>query len=156
MGWKRKLGIGGLVILSLFILLIVVGVSISSMQDQQQEELQTPTMSLNEVKLAALYGLEYDTLLRHNEDYVGDIVFYRGEVVQVIHRFDETYLLVVAPESEEWSLDRLAVHYSGPRILEDDIVDIYGTVTGLHESTTVLGAQNISPEIDALYLELVD
>ena len=132
----------------------IVGV-MNVVYDKEQEQLQSPEISLDSAKENALH-LEYDTLLRFNEEYVGDIVYYKGEVVQMVHRYDDTYLLFINPDTGEWlNSDRLAVHYSGQRILEDDVVEVYGVVAGLYEYEAVLGNQVIVPEIDALYLERI-
>lgn len=155
MGIKRKLGIAGLVIVALFVLLVAIAGVMSTVQDEEQERLQSPEISRDEAKENALH-LEYDTLLRFNEEYVGDIVYYKGEVVQMVHRYGDTYLLFITPDTGEWlNSDRLAVHYSGQRILEDDVVEVYGVVAGLYEYEAVFGNQVIVPEIDALYLERI-
>ena len=154
MSIKRKLGIAGLAILVSFVLLVIVAGIVGS--QREEEEQPTTDISLDEAKANALYDLEYDTLLRSNEEYVNSIVYYKGEVVDVVHRWDDTYQLFITLDTDElFSSDWLAVHYTGPRILEDDLVEVYGVVNGLYKYKTVRGDQNIVPEIDALYLERI-
>ena len=153
MGIKRKLGIVGLAVTGIFVLFIIVGVIVVTSLHEEQERLQSPEISLDGAVADALYDVEYDALLRFNEEYVGEIVYYRGDVVQVIHRYDDVYVLFIRPDTTaRFDNDKLAVQYSGPRIIEDDLVKMYGVVTGLYEGETVLGAQTVYPAIDALYI----
>ena len=51
--------------------------------------------------------------------------------------------------------DPIYVNYAGDRILEDDIVGIYGQVKGIKQYTAVLGNAVSVPEINSLLLEVI-
>ena len=93
----------------------------------------------------------YDDLFRNNEQHVGSNVRFRGEVVQVIHAFGESYQLRVNVTLGEffWD-DTVYVHYEGPRLLEDDIINFVGRVDGLITYESIFGARITIPEVTAL------
>ena len=47
------------------------------------------------------------------------------------------------------------MHYSGARLLEDDIVEFVGEVKGLITYEAVLGNQITIPEIDSIQIRLI-
>ena len=51
--------------------------------------------------------------------------------------------------------DIIWVNYRGSRLIEDDIVDIWGYVKGLKTYTAVLGNEITIPELDAFHLKIV-
>ena len=111
-----------------------------------------PTMSIEEIKKAASPVL-YDDLMRHNENYIGKIVYYRGEVRQVSHNYGNKYFLRVATKD---SFDNVIwVNYEGERLLEDDIIDVWAKVKGLKTYEAILGNKITIPELDSLHVELV-
>lgn len=115
------------------------------------------SLSFEETKTKAIKNLAYDKLFRNNEKYVGEIVYYRGEVSQAIEGKGDNYVLrifITKGEYGFWDNDIFA-NYKGTRVLEDDIVDIWGQVKGVRKYTTVLGATRSIPEIDVLYLNVV-
>jgi len=115
------------------------------------------SLSLEEVKKVAV-ELSYDELLRNNENYIGKIVHYKGEVNQAIEGSGNNYYLRIYVTKGEYGLwnDDVFVNYQGKRILENDIIDIWGEVRGIKNYTTVLGASRSIPEIDAFYIEMAD
>jgi hypothetical protein len=94
--------------------------------------------------------LSYDTLMRNSDSYTGTKVKLRGEVTQVSDISTGTYVLRVSiTQGTYFWTDDIWVDYSGPRVLEKDIIDIWGTMVGLQSYTTVLGAQRTVPHIIA-------
>jgi len=134
-------------------MLLVVGLS-----GCFEEEIKTTNMSVEEIKNRAV-NVSYDDLMRYNEEYVGKIVYFRGGVVQVIEVHGNEYDLRVATSGSyyvSYYEDIIWVNYEGSRILEDDIVDVWGYVKGLKAYTTVLGAKVTIPELDCFHLELIE
>ena len=116
---------------------------------------------------AAAVTIAYDDLFRHNEDHIGKSVRYVGKVVQVQEKeclifcdeSDQGYILRIAVTQGSYGLwdDPIWVEYAGSeRFLEDDIVTVWGTVTGLQKYTAVLGNQITIPQITALDVQLGD
>ena len=54
----------------------------------------------------------------------------------------------------EYSGDELYVDYNGNRLLEGDIVDLWGNFVGLKSYTAILGNDITIPEINALHVEM--
>lgn len=109
--------------------------------------------------------IPYDDLFRYNEQHVGKTVRYVGEVLQVQEKEclifcdedDTGYILRVAVTKGSlgfWD-DPIWVEYDGAqRFLEDDIVTVWGVVTGLQKYTAVLGNQVTIPSIAAIDIQL--
>lgn len=115
--------------------------------------------------------IDYKTLSRNPDKYKGDKYKFTGQVIQVLDSdslFDNstTLRINVTPEENEfaeggylWSdtiLATVVIPDGADRILEDDIVDIYGTCEGLYTYETVLGDKKSLPLIDIRYYEIHD
>ncbi|MFP6570887.1 MAG: hypothetical protein VB815_10345, partial [Dehalococcoidia bacterium] len=98
-----------------------------------------------------------DDLFRNNEVHVGKIVYYRGEVVQVMDAGDDQFQLRVnlTEDSFFWT-DPVFVQYSGPRVLDDDIVEFVAEVVGLITYKATLGNEITIPHLEALDLRLAE
>ena len=108
-------------------------------------------------KSIALYDVSYDDLFRNNENFIGKILYYEGEIIQSSRKYDGVYDLRVRITGEDmYSSDIVWVNYAGPRILEDDIVGFYGIVKDIKSYTAVLGQAIEIPEIDSLHLSVID
>ncbi len=116
---------------------------------------KTSTPTIDQIKALAKNVL-YNELARNTEDYVGDIIYYRGQVIQVQEVRDRRVVLRVNVTEGSYGIwkDTVWVNYEGPRVLEDDIVHIWGKVKGRRTYIAVLGNQVTIPEIDAVVLEI--
>lgn len=101
-------------------------------------------------------SISYDDLFRDNEDYIGCIVYFRGEIIQVREFLGAYDWRVATGESQYLGYieDIVWVNYSGPRFLEGDLIDFCGEVTGLKTYTAIFGQQVTIPEIKALWASL--
>ena len=104
--------------------------------------------------------LDYDTIFRYAEDYEGQRVKYTGKVVQVIDSGLSLVSYRVNVTQDEWGFydDTVYVNYfkddDSTRILEDDIITFYGTLSGLYTYETVLGTFVTIPEVSAEYIDI--
>jgi hypothetical protein len=105
----------------------------------EQSSIQTPTMSVEEIKSSAL-AISYDDLMRNNEIY-GDEYFLR------VATKEEPYI--------RYFNDVIWVNYKGKRLLDGDVIDVWGKVRGLKTYTAVLGNRITIPQLDSLHVELV-
>lgn len=113
----------------------------------------TPRLSAAEIKSQAK-TVSYDALARNTESYQGSIVYYRGEVAQVQESGGSRAVLRVnVTRDGRWWSDTVWVNYTGERLLNDDIIDLWGTVKGRRTYRAVLGNSITIPEIDALLVE---
>ena len=103
---------------------------------------------------------DYETIFRYAEDYEGENVKYTGKVVQVIETETLFVYYRVNVTQDEWGSydDTVYVSYmpdeDSPRILEDDIITFYGTLSGLYTYESVLGASITIPEVSAKYIDI--
>lgn len=109
-----------------------------------------PTPTFEEVTQTAK-RVSWEDLYRNNETYLDELVYLKGEVIQVISDGNsDRYELRVAVAEADGGYDFaevVFVRYEGAeRLLEDDVVEIVGNVEGLHTYFSLGGPQTI-PEI---------
>lgn len=149
----QKKSIAGSIIFFIIIVffLIVAVAAFNWVFTDTETPSKSSSKSIQEVKNEAI-SPSYDDLFRNNEEYVGDIVYYKGSVVQVENLVGDEYVLRVS--TRPFYEDILYVLYKGQRLLEDDTVEFWGEVNGLKTYTAILGNSVTVPEIDCLYLNL--
>lgn len=103
---------------------------------------------------------DYKTIFRYAEDYKGKDVKYTGKVVQVIENDSYTsYRVNVTKDRWGYYDDTIYVTFmnldkSTPRILEDDIITFYGTLSDLYTYETIMGGTVTIPSVVARYIDL--
>jgi hypothetical protein len=140
-----------LIYIVIVIIAAIIGAFMFGMDGDDQSI--TPSMTIEEIKSNAS-AISYDDLMRYNDVYVGDIIYNRGEILQVSERRTDTYILRVATKQSTYGYhdDVIYVNYKGNRLLEGDIIDIWGKSKGLKTYEAILGNQITIPEIDSLYV----
>jgi hypothetical protein len=139
--WKMVLA----TIFYVFIILIVLALIVPSGKDGAQQK----SLTVEEIKAQAI-NVTYDELFRHNEDYIGKIVYKQVKVIQV----GDSNLLVEIPST--FSTDTMYVEgYKGERLREDDLINLWGRVEGLYTYTTVSGIENTAIKIKYLHSEFI-
>jgi len=103
-------------------------------------------------------AVDYDTLFRNIESYEGEPVYYRyAEVYQTIYDDSYDYLQMnVSTTAEEWQGDVAAYWLGEGRLLEDDYMQLWAVVGGLHEYETVQGNTRTIPLLLIADYELRD
>lgn len=102
----------------------------------------------------------YEQMARNPKKVKGKYAKLTGEVVQVMEDGDFVELRVnITKDSYGYYSDTVYVYYTmkskkGDRILEDDIITIYGKLAGTETYTSVLGSEITLPKINAEYIEL--
>lgn len=99
--------------------------------------------------------VDYPELMRNAEDYVGEPLYYRGDIVQV-QSDPETEDLYMFRMNVNEDRDDIACIWQGERIIEDDWVDIYALGGKRFEYETVLGAMREIPLVYVVDLEIVN
>lgn len=126
-----------------------------------------PTISEKDFKESCT-EISYDDLARNPDAAKGNHYKFTGEVIQV-QESGKTVSLRIDVTPVYWNDDKTGepMYYEdtifakarlsedGTRILDGDMVTIYGTCTGLHKYTSVLGSQVSIPGMDVEYWELV-
>lgn len=103
--------------------------------------------------------VEYEDLARNPDKIKGQNVKITGEVIQVMKDYTTTNIRVNITKSDyDFYTDTVYITYTPEagedKILEDDIITIWGTSQGDCTYTTVLGATVTLPLIEAKYIEL--
>lgn len=104
--------------------------------------------------IAAAKTYEYKDLERGPDKYKGEIAVFEGEVIQVSESiFDNVIYRVKVNES-----DIVYVTYKRsegePRVLEDDVIRLYGELDGITTYTSVLAGKISVPAIKAKYIDV--
>lgn len=104
-------------------------------------------------------SVEYETLARNPESYKGQYFTFTGKVIQVVEGYASTIIRmnVTVNEYDFWEdtiYVTLPLEKGDDRVLNDDIITIWGECDGLYTYITVLGSSVSIPRIDAMYYEL--
>ncbi len=117
-----------------------------------------PTPTFDQLKSEAV-EIDYDDLFRNNEMHVGKQIRFVAKIVQVVTFPEQNnrFLLLanVTRGAYSWD-DAVLLGYVGSRLLEDDIVEIVGTVFGLYTYEAVLGNEVTVPHIQVIASQRVD
>ena len=118
-----------------------------------------PVISAEEYK-ANCESVPYIDLSRNPNNYVGQNAVFTGQVVQVQENGNAVTLRINVTKDKYgiWD-DTCYIDYqwkdsSESRILENDIVTVYGTIKGIKSYTAVLGNQISIPHIAAEYIDI--
>jgi uncharacterized membrane protein len=121
---------------------------------------QNASESMEEYKSSAKH-IQYIELARNPDNYKTKRVVYTGKVIQTLELgIGNNVVLLVNVTKGEYGLwdDTVYVNYrrsdGESRILENDIITLWGTVKGLKTYKSVLGAKITIPEIDAKYITI--
>ena len=115
------------------------------------ESSPTPVPNFSELKAEA-GAVTYDELFRNNELYTSQLVYFTGEVVQVVeHFFGDGYDLRVNV-SDDWPDSEVVylADYEGPRLLEDDRIEFVGESVGLERYQAIMGNAVTIPRLKAI------
>lgn len=104
----------------------------------------------------------YKDIARYPDKYKGKDAKFEGEVVQVLEDTflgTTTYTLRVNVTYDTfWYTDTVYVTYKPApgegRILEEDIIEMYGRLTGTVTYESIFGESIIIPSMDVYYIEL--
>lgn len=107
-------------------------------------------------------NITYNDFFRNSSDFLNKKVHFKGKVVQVVNQDSAGATLrvnVTRGSYGTWS-DTVYVVYNNKnetdpiKILENDIIDFYGTAGKDVTYTTVLGASVTIPSVDAIYIDV--
>lgn len=119
---------------------------------------QNASESMEEYKSSAEH-IQYVELARNPDKYKTKRVVYTGKVIQTLELGNNVVLRVAVTKGEYglWS-DMVYVNYrrsdGESRILEDDIITLWGTVKGLKTYESIFEVAVTIPEIDAKYITI--
>ena len=118
---------------------------------------QVTAIPEDEYKASAV-EIDYETLARNPEQMKGQRVKLSGKVFQVFESGRSTQIHLHMNRAEFGWRDSVYVFYDRPkgadRILEDDMITIWGDVKGLQTLQTILGSEITVPSVTARYVEI--
>lgn len=99
-------------------------------------------------------GITYDNLARNPDDYEGEKVKFKGKVIQVIEGDTEIQIrLAIDSDYDKVIYCGYSPSIVSSRILEDDIITIYGTSIGTISYQSTLGGTITIPGV---YIDKID
>ena len=105
--------------------------------------------------------IKYEDLARNPDSYKGQNLMFKGEVIQCEQSYGTSYYARVNVTVDEYGFysDTIYVTFEIPedadKILEEDIVKLYGICQGAETYTSIFGESITIPSLDAAYVELV-
>lgn len=110
--------------------------------------------------MGSCYSATYDELARNPENYKNRHIYVRGKVAQIISENGLNVLIrinITASEFDTWT-DDVVITYTRQsanesRILEGDIIDVYGAYEGIKSYKSAISDTNFNvPQIQAKYI----
>lgn len=169
---KNKKGIGLImliIITAVVIVALILLFSGGSNNSAPSSSVSKPSTSITKedrsTYTAKCKTINYKSLARKPNQYKGQYFVFTGEVIQVMEDNNKVTLRVnVTPKryeslNETYYEDTILVAYeysssNENRILEDDIITIYGQSTGTYTYETVMGSAVTIPAINAMYIDI--
>ncbi|WP_157203186.1 hypothetical protein [Methanofollis liminatans] len=116
-------------------------------------------MSRDEI-ISSSIEVPYGDLFRYNEKYVGKVVHMKGQVLQVSETGTDDFVVRLSTKDSGYGYydDIVWVEFRNTkeRILEDDMLDVYGEVVGIQKYTAVLGNEVSIPAVVVKVYSIVD
>ncbi len=123
-------------------------------EDITVEDVTEPSESETYSDSDYMTGITFDNISRNPKDYEGRLVYFKGEVVQLMEGDDENQIrLAIDGDYDKMILIGYDPEITTSRILEDDNIEIYGMSVGIFQYESVLG-QTIS--IPAVYVDKIN
>ncbi len=171
---KNEKGISGLVLCIVIIIIIIFLVVVFNETSENDYNVSTSTSTSSSVSkpkedrstyISKCTTIDYTSLARNPNQYKGNYYTFTGEVIQVLNDGNDVTLRVnVTPKrytysNETYYEDTILVSYTysnsyESRILEDDIITIYGQSIGTYTYEAITGAPITVPAIIAGYIDI--
>ncbi len=124
-----------------------------------EEEFEKSAAEVKSDYISNCANYTYNEISRNPDNYKGKYAHFKGEIIQSMESGDSyTFRVNVSRTSYGWT-DTILVSYtkkeaSESRLLEDDVVDLYGILGGTYTYETVMGNEMTIPLLYAEYVEL--
>jgi len=114
--------------------------SLAAAEAEAQAQAEAEAQAQKDAEEQAGYetGITYDQLARTPDDYMGKKIKFTGKVIQVLEGADSTEIRIAVNSNYDTILyGAYSSSIVSSRVLEDDVITIYGTSAGLlsYEST---------------------
>lgn len=125
----------------------------------QEEEFEKSAAEIKADYKLNCANYTYNEISRNPENYRGKYAHFKGKIIQSMESGDTyTFRINITKTKYSWT-DTILVTYTKKeatesRLLEDDIVNIYGMLSGTYTYETVMGNEMTIPLLLAEYVEL--
>ncbi len=104
---------------------------------------------------ASATTIPYADLIKSTGPYLGEKIKLYGQILQIQQSGSGGFMLLsVTDEGSGLWVDNVWVNYTGTnQYVDNNIITVYGTVTGTKSYTTQVGGETYVPEVSAKYLE---
>ena len=150
----------------LIIVICVAGISVSNNDNKTNDVSDKTVVSDEELVLsedeykAQCVSVPYNDIARNPNNYKGQKAVFKGQVIQVQESGKNVVLRINTTQGQYglWD-DTIYVDYkrkddNESRVLDDDIVTVYGEIKGIKDYRAVLGNQISIPHIEAAYIDI--
>jgi uncharacterized membrane protein YcgQ (UPF0703/DUF1980 family) len=150
-------------IITFILVILVLGVIISVTSEENTSNSVYNSIPIDEFKIQCNYipyDITYNDIAREPDKYKGVKIEFEGKVAQVQESGSDVILRVnITPEEYGIYKDTIWVNYTNSsdkrKILEDDIVDIWGVLNGTKTYTAILGNKITIPKVDTRSIEIL-
>lgn len=99
--------------------------------------------------------IDYNQLIKNPEAYTGEKVVYTGQILQIQEEAGFGFMLLsVTDEGYGFWTDNIWVDFFQPiGAAEEDVITVYGKLTGSEEYETQIGGSTYVPKMNAKYVE---
>lgn len=117
-------------------------------------------INVDEFKASSVV-IPYEDLARQTEKYVGQKAKFNGQIIQVQEKFGNEIILRVNVTKGEYDIykDTIWINYKykegESRVLENDIINVWGEIKGRKSYSTILGSKITIPELDGVVIEII-
>lgn len=124
-----------------------------------EEEFEKSAAEIKADYKANCANYTYKEISRNPDNYKGKYAHFKGEIIQSIESGNSyTFRVDITKTSYGWT-DTIMVTYTKKeagesRLLEDDVIDLYGMLGGTYTYETVMGNEMTIPILYAEYVEL--
>ena len=117
-------------------------------EEKAEQEVVEKAAKEAEEKVGYETGITYDQLARTPDDYINKKVKFTGEAIQIIEGESSVQIrLAIDSDYDKIILIEYSSDIVSSRILEDDIITIYGVSTGLLSYQSTLGGTITIPSV---------
>lgn len=137
----------------IILIILIAGILIFGGEDEYEVSSDAMTMGVEEYEKSC-EKVDYKDLARNTDKYIGKKVKFKCQVQQVID--DEEYRVSVTKKDGFWKNDvYLRLYALEKKFIEEDVVMVYGEVSGTKKYTSVLGESIEIPQVEAVYMDLL-
>ena len=155
---KKKKGIGCGTILGIAVLLLLVFYVLVPAYKQYKEKSQVENLSSNKSDYQS--DISYEDLARNPNQYKDKLVKFTGQIVQVVSESSMIEIRLSTKLNEYVGFAGDVIYCSIPksavgngRLLDEDIITIYGKASGIKEYTSILGS---TVQIPYVVVKMID